>query len=239
MDADCIATPSWLEELMKGFQNEKVGSTGGPHLAPPTSTAFQLRVEQFFHTTAPLISFFKTKRGQEISETDHNPLCNVAYRADLFRKIGGFREDIWPGEDVAIDFVVKDLGYKITYNPKALVFHHRPENIEQFRKVMHAYGRAQGKLIREFGVRRKIQWIFLGLINLFLIPMALMLLAAQWNALFIELLIWATLWNWRPKTDTDFSIALNACQWANGFVEGFSKNRSDPPGSRPVSQNNN
>lgn len=235
MDADCIATPHWLENLMQGFTNSQVGSTGGPHRAPPQSSFFQLKVEHFFEAAAPFVSFFKSKNIQEICETDHNPLCNVAYRTEIFQRVGGFREDIFPGEDVAIDYMVRDLGFKITYNPKALVFHHRPETIDDFRKVMHAYGRSQGKLVREFGIRRRLQWVMLGFLNAALVFLFLLALAGFWTELLIALAFFAMMWNWRPKSERDFSLFFNACQWMNGFVEGFTKNRSDPPGPRPVS----
>lgn len=235
MDADCIATENWLEELMRGFLNQAVGSTGGPHRAPPDSTAFQYQVEDFFKLASPFIGFFKSTPTDEIRETEHNPLCNVAYRADVFRRIGGFREDIWPGEDVAIDYTVKDLGLKITYNPRALVYHHRPETVQQFRKVMHAYGRAQGKLIREFGIRRRLQWIFLFALNVVLITLAFLLVAELWAWLCAGLLALVLIFCIRPNKESELSLALNACQWLNGFAEGFIRNRSEFPSTQSKS----
>lgn len=235
MDADCIATNSWLRELIIGFKDSDVGSTGGPHLAPPQSSKFQLLVERFFQRAAELkivgIDFYKSKNF-EIIEVNHNPLCNVAYRRDLFLQVGGFHEDLFPGEDVELDFKVKEAGFKITYNPKALVYHHRPESIRQFRNVMHAYGRAQGKLVRDRGIKRKIQIVglsvFIGFSVLFFVGNFYFGIFGSMFAIYLALAFFFI----RPNGETNLGLWLNSLQWFNGFFEGFVTRRSDPPGKK-------
>jgi cellulose synthase/poly-beta-1,6-N-acetylglucosamine synthase-like glycosyltransferase len=234
-DADCIPTPQWLSQLVQGFLSDpQVGSTGGPHRAPPQSNPFQLLVEEFLLQSAPAIDFVKTEAGG-IQPTNHNPLCNVAYRRDLFVRLKGFREDLFPGEDVELDQRVRNLGFKITYNPNALVFHHRPENISQWRKVMHAYGRAQGKMLRETGLKRKPQLI--GLMFLLFAfstaPILIVSYGAQGLLLFLFLLV--CIFYLRPDSEGFISLRLNALQWLNGFCEGFITRRSEPPGYRAKS----
>jgi GT2 family glycosyltransferase len=129
-------------------------------------------------------------------------------------------------------------GYQITYNPQALVFHHRPENIQQWRKVMHAYGRAQGKMMRESGPRRKPQYlaltlfVFLGFLGSALIRFF------EFNGLLGFLAFLGAIFFLRPDLENSLGIRLSALQWLNGFIEGFVKNRSDPPGyrSQPLSE---
>lgn len=232
IDADCIATPTWLENLLKGFTDECVASTGGPHIAPPTSNAFQLKLEQFFKWLAPLLGYYKP-HAHQIRPTHHNPACNAAYRAHVFHRVGGFHEDFWPGEDVAIDFEVRDLGHQITYNPHALVFHHRSENIFEFRKFMNTYGRAQAKLLRVYGVRRSVQWVFLG----FVIGTLVMLLASAFNrnwlmtALLSVSILSACFF--RPSSESYFSIVANSFEWMIGFCKGLIENRSGSERARP------
>ncbi|MDB5036653.1 MAG: glycosyl transferase [Bacteriovoracaceae bacterium] len=229
MDADCIATPRWLEELLKGFTDPSVGSVGGPHIAPLQSSSFQLYVEDFFIRSSLVVDFYKPKKN-EIIEVPHNPLCNVAYRRGVFQAAKGFREDLFPGEDTEIDFKVLDLQYKIFYNPQALVYHHRPENIEQFKKVMHAYGRAQGKLIREYGLRRKIQkW---GILAIALLTFSCAYLIAKflWIGLLASAVILGVVFFIRPKWNSKLGIYMNAFQWFNGLIEGLITMKSLPPG---------
>lgn len=206
MDADCIASPSWLKELVRVFEDHPDAvSVGGPHRAPSSSSPFQIAVEKFFHIAAGSVDFFQSHEN-EVKECKHNPLCNTSYRRKDFLELNGFREDLFPGEDIELDLRMKSQGKKIFYNPAALVYHHRPENIERFRKVMFAYGRAQGKLVRERGIERKIQWIGI----LMIIPAFILFPRPRWNNL--------------------LGVVWNSLDWANGFIQGFWTNRSDPPG---------
>lgn len=230
-DADCIPSPQWLEELLKGFTSPEIGAVGGPHRAPSKSSEFQKMVEDFFSMTSFLVDFFKAPT-EKIIEVPHNPLCNVMYRTKIFKSVGGFREDLFPGEDTEIDFKIADRGFKILYNPKALVEHHRPESIQQFRKVMHAYGRAQGKLVREYGLRRKIQWIGLGVLMILAWISLGLAITGSFAGLAMGFGIFYLFFSFRPQTESRFGIFCNALQWFNGFVEGFWKNQSLPPGYR-------
>lgn len=230
-DADCFAESNWLSEIVKAISLENVGSTGGPHLAPQESTAFQRSLEGFFKLSSPGMDFYKGPEG-EIRETPHNPLCNVAYQASLFRELNGFKEDLFPGEDVEMDLRVRQKGYRITFNPKAIVYHHRPKDIRQWNKVMHAYGRAQGKMVRERGLERKIQAI--GVFILCLIPAAgagLFLFARFWGLALFALALLA-FFKWRPAWNNKLGIYIHSFQWFNGFLEGFITKRSDPPGMK-------
>ncbi len=225
MDADCVATPTWLEELLKVYNHDAVGSVGGPHLAPATSTPFQLKVEDFFSASSVLVDFYKGSR--EVYEVKHNPLCNTSYRREVFWTAGGFREDIFPGEDVAIDFHVRRNGHKIFYQPKALVYHHRPETIQQFRKVMRAYGRSQGKLVRDYGLKRKIQIVgILVLLIVFTETASLVLSGKTFSAIVLV----AFFFFFRPNNESLPSVYVNALEWFNGFIHGLISAKSPPPG---------
>ncbi len=225
-DADAKPSPRWLEELLRGFERSDVGSVGGPQFAMPNSNSFQRRLESIFSKFRFFIDFHKGTFSKEIFETAHNPLCNVSYRRKLFEELKGFREDLFPGEDVEIDLRVKSKGYKILYNPEAIVHHHRPENIQRFRKVMFAYGRAQGELVRLHGFKRMIQWF--GLFALILPIGALIALGVlQFFLPTIVLLGALTIaWSYRPTTETYWSIFWNGLDWFKGFATGLRKNLS-------------
>lgn len=229
MDADCIATPNWIEELLKAFSNDEVGSVGGPHFAPKDSNPFQRQVEKCLTLLTGFIDFYKTNSG-DIREVAHNPLCNVAYRRDVFMRLRGFREDLFPGEDVELDLRVIREGFKIMFNPNAIVYHHRPEDIQAWKKVLRAYGRAQGKLVRENGIQRPIQWL-----GFFWI--------AFWGSLFwgffksfgalgviLSLSFLLVHLFFRPKWNNFIGALLCLGEWPLGFFYGFFTKRSPPPG---------
>ncbi len=224
-DADCAPDREWLSSLDEAFtQHPGATSVGGPQFAMLSSNPFQNKVEKFFKLTSILTDFYKSSSG-DIRPTPHNPLCNVAYKRDVFLEMKGFRVDFFPGEDIEFDVRLGKTGRQILFHPKARVFHHRPETIEQFRKVMRSYGLAQGHLIREHGITRAIQWA------------GITALAA---ALSFPLLAWAIgglvpfimtaaamiiLALFRPSGESYFSLFLNSFNWLNGFAKGlcFSK----------------
>jgi len=227
-DADCMPSPTWLEELLKCFESSEVASAGGPQLCHPRASEFQNRVEDFLVKIGGLVDFYKPAEGG-LRETRHNPLCNVAYRREVFETLGGFREDIFPGEDVEMDLRLRSNGGKILFNPLAIVFHHRPESIVQWRRVMRAYGRAQGKLMRERGMERKIQLLgSIFIATLVLLPIFLFLLNFTWLGLFFLGLLLGVFFI-RPESDGRLSIAWNSFEWLNGFISGFVRNSSPPP----------
>ena len=116
-DSDCIVDKNWLKELMKGFVNEKVVSTGGIQLSPEDETKFGKMVQEFFNLTGFLGGYIKNKGAEEIKRVEHNPSCNVAYRKSVFLDIGGFDENLWPSEDVDLDYRLKKRSFEFRYNP--------------------------------------------------------------------------------------------------------------------------
>ncbi|TVQ78150.1 MAG: glycosyltransferase [Bradymonadales bacterium] len=233
MDADCEAFPNWIEELVKAFEQSSFDSVGGPQLAHPKSNSFQQAIERFFRSMAWLISFYKRSRdSSEIFETDHNPLCNVAYRKGVFLKLEGFREDLFPGEDYEFDWRLRRSGGKIAYHSLARVYHHRPETLAQFDKVMFAYGRAQGKLFRERGPHRLLHWVGLILPGLFICTALILAIFKIWWALFSILILGFSLLFFRPQRGPLFlQIFLAGFSWFKGFFYGFWTKSAPPPGS--------
>jgi len=231
MDADCRATPQWLSLLVEVLDKRpEAASCGGPHLAPPESNAFQMRVEKFFGLVSVGIGFYKNEKG-ELRLTEHNPLCNVSYRRKKFLELNGFREDLWPGEDIELDIRLRKSGGLIYFQPKALVYHHRPNSIENFRKVMFAYGRAQGKMLRDRGLERFIQFFGLGVIFI-LFGLIVTGIAFDSILLLVAGILWALIFWTRPSSDGLLSICFNSLEWMNGFISGLRTGRSDPPGMK-------
>lgn len=231
MDADCEAHPDWLQELIQAMDETQAASVGGPHRAPPDkSNSFQVRVEKFFSRLSFVTQFFQ--KSMDRRKTKHNPLCNVAYRAEIFRQLKGFREDLFPGEDYDFDWRLRKLGGVILYEPRALVYHHRPENLEAFSKVLFAYGRAQGKLFRERGPHRLQHFIAIAF---FALPFAALLLwsSSQILAWSILVLFGLALFFRPPESWGLLALFFHGFNWFKGFIKGLITGQSPPPGSPP------
>ncbi len=155
-DADCIVDGEWINELLKGFLDENTAGVGGSQKSPDDETDFGKDVQHIFELLGFAGEYIKT--GKEIRETEHNPTCNVMYKKKVFDEVEGFVSDIWPGEDVELDYRIKKRGHCLTFNPGALVYHYRPETLGQFRKMLRSYGRVQARLLKRYGFFRKLQY---------------------------------------------------------------------------------
>ncbi len=160
-DADCLVHSEWLNELLKGFVSVETVGVGGDQQSPEDETEFGKMVQGFLKVVGFVADY--VKKGDtptspfKFIPTNHNPSCNVMYRKEIFNKIGGFLEGLWPGEDVELDYRIKKLG-KLIYNPRAIVYHYRPDNLWKFCQMIKRYGDAQGFLVKRYGAFRLIHY---------------------------------------------------------------------------------
>lgn len=185
-DSDCIMDKYWLKELLRGLEKyPEAVACGGRQELPASATDFEKRVFLFMKRVGFITDYIRRTKEFRILEVDHNASCNVIYKREVFLKEGGFLEGLWPGEDVEFDYRLKKKGYRLVFNPQAVVYHHRPESLGSFLKMMYRYGKAQGFLVRRYGVFRKIQVLpFLGII-LFFILILVIFLNSSWAKFFL------------------------------------------------------
>jgi len=82
----------------------------------------------------------KLKRAIEV---DHHEACNMAIRSDVLKKIGGFDATfvgIGDYNEADVSFKIRKLGYRIMFNPKAIV-HHLPSTEGIFKDRPNSYDR--------------------------------------------------------------------------------------------------
>jgi cellulose synthase/poly-beta-1,6-N-acetylglucosamine synthase-like glycosyltransferase len=159
-DSDCLVDKDWIKELLEGFKkNPQAASCGGIQKLPTDATSFERKVFFFMSKAGLLADYMRNIKTQRLIEVNHNPSCNVMYRRDIFLKEGGFLEGLWPGEDVELDYRLRQKGHILFYNPKAIVFHYRPKDLRAFLKVIFRYGFSCGFLTRKYGFFMKIQLV--------------------------------------------------------------------------------
>lgn len=177
-DDDCIVDRGWLRALLHGFENDvdgRIAGVGGDQLSPDDECAFGATVNGFLKTIGFVADYVKSDGYSDIRGTGHNPTCNAMYRRGIMVQCGGFREGLWPGEDVEFDRRLALAGYSLRYNPKAVVYHYRPESMGKFFRMMYRYGNVQAFLVRQYGFFRRIQYEPLALaVYLAVLVMSLM-----------------------------------------------------------------
>lgn len=178
-DGDCVVDPRWLTELEKGFDAPDVAGVGGDQKSPEDETEQGRRIQEFLKTIGFMTDYIKT--NADMKETAHNPTCNSAYRKSVLEEVGGFDENLWPAEDVELDLKIRRRGYKLLYNPAAVVGHYRPTTYGGFARMMRRYGASQWPLFRKYGFFRKLYYA----------PLALIVAVA----FFAAMIIWKP-WTW-------------------------------------------
>ena len=125
-DEDAIVSENWLQELLSSYKSDDIGCVGGKILpkweeSPPS-----------WVTTLPSAYLSLLDYGEAEKEVDEIYGCNFSIRRYLLFKLGGFNPDsygaFWLGDgETGLQKKVEKSGFKIIYNPKAIVWHVVPK----------------------------------------------------------------------------------------------------------------
>ena len=104
-DDDCVVDPDWLAAIAGAFEHhpEALGVQGKTVTERSAMTPFTRQIEQL--------------EGGQPYRT-----CNIAYRTEIVRELGGFDETLIRGEDVVLGQRVLERG-PIIFAPEAVVCH--------------------------------------------------------------------------------------------------------------------
>lgn len=222
VDADCLLDENLLRELWRCFEKfPEAVSCGGIQKLPSDSTEFERKIFLFMKRTGFISDYMRTAKDERIIEVNHNASCCVMYRKDIFLKEDGFLEGLWPGEDVELDYRLKKKGYKIYFNPKAIVYHYRPKNLKKFLKMMYRYGFAQGFLVRKYGLFRKIH--ILPLLSLFFL--SILFIYRKFMFIFILISLIAV-WLYFLSFFSLLLFIVTVVSWHFGFMVGLIRKNS-------------
>jgi len=139
IDDDAYPDEHWLFFLAHAFATQDVGAVGGPNIGPPEDGDI---AECVANAPGGPIHVLVSDQVAE-----HIPGCNMAYRADALRKIGGFDPQFRvAGDDVDCCWRLMDSGETIGFHPAAMVWHHRRPSISRYLKQQRGYARAEALL---------------------------------------------------------------------------------------------
>lgn len=146
IDGDCKADPNWLSELRKGFAPACV-LAGRTVVEGPRAFQQLERVELL-------------QSGVDVTY----PSCNLAYRREMFLRLGGFDGRFITAEDIDLNLRAVRSGASIRYLPGAVVLHRTRDTVTRFllQAFWNGYGRKQltekhGQLWANYQYRRMIR----------------------------------------------------------------------------------
>lgn len=139
-DDDCAPKPDWIRTLARSPRTEDTGGIGGRIQCGESRT---------------WVSRYCRYMGYNEYPSSHRPwnflnTANCAYPRRVLQEVGGFIEGLRGGEDIELSWRVLAAGYRLRYQPRAVVDHFHREDL--------------GSLLRTFrsrgynGVRRSLLW---------------------------------------------------------------------------------
>lgn len=152
IDSDATATDNWLTELVTPFlYNSNVGVVGGPNLLRRGADENEVLADKIL--SFPLATFKSSSRYRVtgvLRDVDESELtsCNIAIKREAFFKAGGFPEEFIPCEENVLLNNIEKLGYRMMYNPLAIVHHNRDRLFLPYCRKIYSYGYGRGRMAR-------------------------------------------------------------------------------------------
>jgi GT2 family glycosyltransferase len=144
-DVDCVADRDWLASLIAGFDSDGVSGVAGEIESFAPQTAAQRYAEAFYPSHQSVVLAL----DEPFAIT-----ANVAFRKDVFARIGGFDATFVTAEDVDFGWRFFAADLKMAYAPTATVAHRARRNALELLRQQAGYGYGRAILRERYGLRR-------------------------------------------------------------------------------------
>ena len=206
LNQDTRVLPGWLRALIESLRRPEVGVVGCKILYPDGKTI--QHAGGWIEWPLGLAHHYgkgEQDDGQwdEAREVEYVTGAAMAFRRGILQHVGMLDKWFWPGyfEDADFCFRVREAGYEIWYEPKAVLIHHETTSLKHPDAVSRVYQRGRlrfllkhlppERLLTEFlpaeityqpAAIRGQESLALPLAYLEAIPMAVRLLRQRWHA---------------------------------------------------------
>lgn len=177
LDSDCVADPLWLKELIPAFSNPSNGAVGGT----VDSYVNKKGLDRYERVKSSLNMGSWPKSSREDNHFFYLPSCNLFVRRAIFLQLGGFKEDMYVGEDVDFCWRLQDKGHHVEYRPVGMVYHKHRNTVRHFCSRRFDYGTSE-PLLQKFHAKRIKQFLFSPPDFIFW-GLVLLSIASGWNPL--------------------------------------------------------
>jgi glycosyltransferase involved in cell wall biosynthesis len=136
-DGGCILDKNWLGEITGFYDDTSCNVVGGLNL--PSCRNFIQKC----------LAICIMPAKEEIKAERYMPSSrNISFRKKIWVDIGGYPEDMDYGEDMKFNFNIKAAGYRIRFNPGAVVYWKMRKNPVQISRQFFRYakGDASGRM---------------------------------------------------------------------------------------------
>jgi len=138
-DDDARPDPHWLHYIVSTFEKGSYAIVGGPNIAPAGDGPI---AECVAHSPGGPIHVLRTD-----TDAEHVPGCNLVFRAEALRAVGGFDPRYRAaGDDVDVCWRIEANGGTIGFSHGGMVWHHRRNSARMYWRQQQGYGRAEALL---------------------------------------------------------------------------------------------
>jgi cellulose synthase/poly-beta-1,6-N-acetylglucosamine synthase-like glycosyltransferase len=133
-DADCVPSVNWIGEMIKPFSNNDVVAVKGAYLTNQRGVVARFAQLEFEER------FDMLKKAESIDMVD---TYSAGFRKGVFLKMGGFDTSfpVANNEDTELSYRMSKLGYKMVFNPDAIVYHlNHPDTIKRYARLKFGRG---------------------------------------------------------------------------------------------------
>ncbi|MDI6892913.1 MAG: glycosyltransferase [Actinomycetota bacterium] len=146
LDDDSVVEPDLFRRVLSFYDDSKIVGVGGPELSPESDSYSQKAFGYVlgssfgcFNTRYRFAAIGKPREGTE----KHFILANFSLRRKVFSEAGGFNESLYPNEENELINRLRRKGYKLIYDPEAIVYKSRRRSYPEFVKQIFNYGRGR------------------------------------------------------------------------------------------------
>jgi len=126
-DDDIIPTQQLITAHLGNYTNPQVGGVAG-HIADKTKKENHIKIGRINRFTGCQSDNFHSPKKSFI---DHGRGCNISFRTDVLKRIGGF-DPRFGGtaflEETDVCLRISRLGYRLIYEPRATVVHSKSDS---------------------------------------------------------------------------------------------------------------
>jgi GT2 family glycosyltransferase len=143
IDDDAYPDKHWLKYLANTFLRTTHVGIGGPNIAPYDDGLIADCVANSPGGPNHVLL------SDQVAE--HIPGCNMAFRKESLREIGGFDTQFRvAGDDVDVCWRLQEKGWTLGFSPSAVVWHHRRNSLRAYWRQQLNYGKAEALLERKW-----------------------------------------------------------------------------------------
>jgi glycosyltransferase involved in cell wall biosynthesis len=152
LDSDCLASSDWLSVLAERYQDPETYVVGG---------AVDFAREQYWSLADNISMFHEFMVESHGRKRSQLPSLNLSARCLVFDDVGVFDER-YPrpaGEDADLTIRMRKAGFKLHFEPRAIVYHH-PSRNGLMDLLRHSFyqGRYSTKVDPRHGAQEGLPW---------------------------------------------------------------------------------